>query len=251
MNNHDDILVIEKYFDNELSEAEQQAFEKRLKSDMAFQELYEQEKLLIEGIRQAGRKKALENLKTLEKNLPDVELEQGKIIDLKKYRFWAIAAGFLLILGSVALFYLVNSQPTYQQVYAEFYEPYPNLLNTVTRGEEQQFSLKEQGLQAYEAGNYSEAINLLEQAYEEEPIPLIRFYAGSSYLANGDADRAIAAFEDYIQSGGELQNQARWYLGLSHLQKGEVEKAETYFNTLANESHVYAEKSKEILNKIR
>ena len=66
-----DIELIERYFDNNLSFEETDDLKNRLKNDLAFQKLFDHEKLLINTIRYQAAKKDLDFLKGIEKSFSE------------------------------------------------------------------------------------------------------------------------------------------------------------------------------------
>ena len=64
-----DIALVEKYFDEELSDAEMKNFTMRMNSDENFKLLVEQEKALIAAIRFEGAASNLQYLEELETKL--------------------------------------------------------------------------------------------------------------------------------------------------------------------------------------
>jgi hypothetical protein len=62
MNTEYDIDLVERYFDNELSEGESALVDKRLKTDAEFKAIFDRERALIRSIRAAGLSRDLQLL---------------------------------------------------------------------------------------------------------------------------------------------------------------------------------------------
>ena len=69
---YEDIILLERYLEKSLNEEEVRRVEKRLTEEPALKELYQNEKLLVKGIRYGHLKTKLGELKTLEASLPAV-----------------------------------------------------------------------------------------------------------------------------------------------------------------------------------
>src|SRR6187402_2322565 len=101
MNKNYDIDQVERYFDNELSEAEVSEFQDRIVSDASFKALVAQEKSLIDGIRLEGLKRDLKYLEAVERTLGS----QQKITSSPIDRIWYYAAAAaIFIFATVGLF---------------------------------------------------------------------------------------------------------------------------------------------------
>ena len=89
MNNpENDIELIERYFDNELSESESESLRQRLMNDPDLKKRFEQEKLLINVIRYRAINNNLQYLKEVEGKLGKVE----RPMKSSRGYFYAIAA---------------------------------------------------------------------------------------------------------------------------------------------------------------
>ena len=176
MNNDSDISVIGRYFGGELSGHEVEEFKKRLDGDPAFYSLFRQEKLLIRGIINSGRKSLLNRLKTLEKTLPKIEApETGKVIKMTSF-YWAAASIIAVLSISSVLFYLIGGNASSADLYAAYYEPYPNVISVTQRGEETNLDELEMGFQAYENNFFEKAIAHFEKAMVNNDTPILKFY---------------------------------------------------------------------------
>src|SRR5918993_5141001 len=96
MNNDYDITLVEKYFDNELTETESAEFNARLDADDSFKQLVAQEKILIQGVRLEGLNRDLRFLKTLEKGLTE------KTEPVWNHKTWYAIAASISIVVTVA-----------------------------------------------------------------------------------------------------------------------------------------------------
>src|SRR5687768_1807134 len=122
MNNDYDITLVEKYFDNELTETESAEFNERLNADASFKQLVAREKTLIQGVRLEGLSRDLRFLKTLEQGLA----EKNEPVWNNK-TWYAIAASISIVVTVAAVLLLFNSKKTSDELFAQYYDAaYPS-----------------------------------------------------------------------------------------------------------------------------
>jgi TolA-binding protein len=78
------------------------------------------------------------------------------------------------------------------------------------------------------------------------------YYCGISNIEIKNFPKAAQMFESIIQDNENLYvENAEWYLGLTYLAEGQVEKAQGIFNNIAaSPDHYYSKDAKSILEKI-
>src|SRR5688572_16888899 len=116
-----DIELIERYFDNALSHAETADLKDRLKADPELKRLFDQEKLLVNTIRYQGAQHNLQFLKHLEKSFGQPQ----RHLMIKSWHYYAAAACVALLIA--AGIFLPFSEESSQELYANYFEPYPNV----------------------------------------------------------------------------------------------------------------------------
>lgn len=248
MNNDYDIALVEKYFDQELTEAEVSEFNTRLASDFAFKALVDQEKILIQGIHAEGLHRDLQYLKSLERTLshePVRSLEWPG----KKWHY-AAAAAVVFFISAVGI-WMYSSQPTSEQLFMTYYDkPYPNIFDFDTRGATQQG----EAFKAYERGDYAQAAKLFPEAIKVEQnrdeIPGMLMLLGNANLSIGNTKEAEQNFTTLLNNYDELDMPAKWYLSLCYLKNGDVEKARKMLKELGQTEVSYATRAKELLKKV-
>lgn len=95
---------------------------------------------------------------------------------------------------------------------------------------------------AYENKDYSTVTQLLEN--DNEAKPKLKLYLGISHLELEQPDKAIAVFKS-LQSSSTIKDQATWYLALCHLKQKEVFKTKTELQKLVDGKIVATPKMKE------
>jgi hypothetical protein len=74
---------------------------------------------------------------------------------------------------------------------------------------------------------------------------------GNANLALGNVDAAQNNFLTLIKDFDEFDGQAKWFLGLSYLKKGEEKKARLILQELEDPQFTYSKKAKELLKNVK
>ncbi len=254
--NYDDIIILERYLERSLNQEEAREVEKRLAEEPDFRELYQNEKLLVDGIRYGHLKTQLEELKNLEASLPSIAQPErtGRVIQFKTYwRSVAAAASVMLLIAS---FLLWNRPADPVELYAEYYTPYPNIFKGITRGT-QEGNLQSETYAYYEKGDYAKAVEgfnkILKDKESLEPRdrPGILLLLGNSNLMLGKTEDARNNFITLSKDSDELDEQAQWFLSLCYLKMGNKDSAKVLFEEIAGGNSSYKEKARELLKKMK
>ena len=200
--------------------------------------------ILLQGVKTATRKELVSELKAIEESLPKA---QTRTMFSANTYWWigAAASVTLIILAFVVWNRLAPSAN--EKLFTEYYETYPNVLQSSVRGvsDESQLAL---ALQSYEEKEYTTAIKKLE-AIEGKNFGVF-FYLGSSYLALKDTDSAILNFEKSLQSDNKLNTQAEWYLALCYLIDDNMNMCVPVLKSIASKDNPYSTRANEILTKL-
>lgn len=169
---------------------------------------------------------------------------------------WIIIIG-LTILSVVGYFLWQQfNSPTQEtiepeQIFASYYEPYTS--NGIARNSDNLEENYLNAINAYDNGNYKEAIPSLLQRIVTKPndIPT-QLLLGNSYLnvSPPQTPKAIELFKKIAEGNSDLYSMtANWYLALAYLQNNEPAGAKAIFEDLSqNASGRYANLSKQILS---
>jgi tetratricopeptide (TPR) repeat protein len=122
----------------------------------------------------------------------------------------------------------------------------------------------EEGFSAYKEGNYSIAIAAFqdiasspltrgESDAETQIVFFARYYQGISYLATGNAAKAITALQGLTATDPFLRSKRDWYLALSYLQAGRQKAAEILLRQLSQNSSAgdIQQKARSLQNDLR
>lgn len=245
-----DHILIDHYIQGVLSFREAEQVEHRLIHEEDLNVFYNQQLLLIEGIKRSGRNNTIKFLKDLENTLPVIKIENGKSADslekgeIKKLNWFyistAIAAVFI-----IGLFLLLPFQSSNEEIFADNFKPYPNVLSSNVRGEQ---ALTEDALYYYDLGNYIKSIELFTAkstlSYQD------KFYLANSYLAEGEVDQAISLLQEAKTNLPDFKEQSTWFLALAYLKADDLEKAKTELKLLSSSEGSYQQKAETLLNTI-
>jgi len=248
-NNHNDIEWIERYLDRSLSTEEKKEMEKRLAGDPELKNKYVEYRKLIEGIRYAHLQDKVEQLKTLENSLGPVDLDTpSRQVWMHTYgKYLAAAAAVVLFVAS----YLIFMRPTDpQEVFARYFEPYPNVFEPTVRGSGQD-NRRAEAFIAYDRGDYEKAATLFAEQLKLKQEPGLLLLLGNTNLILGRTEEAQNNFLTLIKDFDELDGQAKWYLGLSYLKQGQTEKARLILQELGEPEVTYSKKANELLHEVR
>lgn len=184
------------------------------------------DKQLEDGIVYTQKKALLDRLKNLESGLPEVDATPPWYLR-KGWEQLGMAAA---IAGLAIMAWLWIDHSTSNQVnkvIAEYFEPipYPGGVDRSTPSENQ--GLEQRAVLAYEQQQYAEAIPLLQALIEEEQDSLAFLFLGIAQLGTGDAQSAINSITQFVDyDDSTYSDEAHYYLGLAHLQLGNLQQVE-------------------------
>lgn len=232
--------LINGYFENSLSQDQLKEFEQLLKTDSEFASEVDFQKELGLSLKKGERqelKQMFGELNTKE------EQTETKVFNLRP---WLAAASIALILSLGAwMFYFNSPEINGDELYAANFAPYDNVVHPLERGNEIA-DMKTRMFSAYEAQDYKLFLTLAEQMTTKQKDDYIDFYSGIVYMQLENHEKAIPILIGYINSDGELNDRATWYLALSHLKLGNIEKSKESLKILI-EMGSFKKKDAEIL----
>lgn len=246
-----DIELIEKYLEGKIQGDEIKNIEDRLDADLDFKKLYDDTKILIEGIKQTGSKETHQNLRNLDSTLPEIKLPSKTLPLWKSKRFIGIAASVIILAVASILVIYLNKPVDNKAIFAEYFEVYPNVVKPQKRSETNQLSLEERAFRSYESLDFELAIELFEKSLVLNQPTELKFYLGVSYLAMNDAKQSAEIFKEIVEERNVFENQALWYLGLCKLLLEEEDEAKNIFTDISKSNSSYKSRAENILLKIK
>ena len=227
---------IEQFLKGQLSQQEAARFESKVNNDPELArdvEFYSNLKFTLKNaelIKANQSIKAVMSQKALD---PDFDL---KGIDAFKNPWWGGTTGLLtigvLVMGLLASVFFINQQSNrlspQPELSQEYLTPFESLIATSSE-EETPLSL---GIDYYNQGNYSEAINWLNRYLAGEPNEGAQLYLGISYLMQGEVQNALETLTPVVDEEGIFSPPAQWYLALTYINLGDLETARTLLQKL-------------------
>ena len=210
-------------------------------------EIQEQLKL-VQGLQKAL---ALENEDLLKQQLQSWDKESTASVPRKLGRTRSlprivlVAASLALLL--VSLFWVFQKQNP--DLIAQYFEPYPSILDPVLKGENQTTSREMTAMQAYQNKDYVQALKYFEGL--EKSNDTLSFYRANTLLALGQYPQAQSAFTSLGDHQNRFQKEARWFEALSLLGMERSSDAKAKLLVLSGEAaHPYQHEAEEILRKM-
>jgi tetratricopeptide (TPR) repeat protein len=246
--NENDIALVERYFDEELSQSEINSFHQRLEKDNNLKALFIQEKTLLRGIRFAGLQRDLAKLKEIEASVVRPETERGG----KRFSFFYLKVAAAIAILAVVIKLLMPVEEDSEELFQAYFKPYPNAFEPTTRGTDD-LTERAETFQAYEQGNYQKALigfNEILKSGNEPGVPGVLLLAGNANLMLGNVQEAKNNFLLLIKNYDELDTQARWFLSLCYLKEGDIDQAKILWEELGGTEISYEKKAKELLKKV-
>jgi len=237
-----DIDLIDKYLREELSGNALQDFEHRLATDTDFAQQVDWHQRLVSGIKKQSQREIKSYLQSLEEQ--EKTTNEKKTVPMNYWKF-AIAASVVLLI--IAAFWVYLFQPAPRDLFAQYYEPYPNVEATVERNE-QDTDAYTQAFRWYEDGAYEKATSAFQQLIQENPTETLYFYAGLTALERNLPKAALTHFENVITNHeNKYYQQALWYAALTAIKQKDIKRAKAYLQTLSDKGGFYGNKAEQLL----
>lgn len=233
------IDTIHRYLTGTLEAAEHAAFEEELKTNATLRSDVELEHVLLAGIDKAGEAQLRTNIGAVHQQLKadgffesagqEAPLRVSYLSGSTRIKqFIAIAASLVVVAGAV-WFFIQNGSTRNDAIFANHYQPAEDLQRAqtiVTRlkstgfgGVNTQPDSLRLALQAYEAGQYDEALALLTAlgaAYPQNDT--VQYFTGVVHISHERYAKAIEVLLPLSRSDtSALRNDALWNLGLCYL----------------------------------
>lgn len=236
---------MERYFDSELSVEELATFSSRLQHDEIFRSLVEREKIIIGAIRNQGLLDNLHYLKSVEEKIQGNHAHHFTASP-KTWYYYAAAAVVVLL---IAVKMLLPAQQSTDELFAEYFTPYPNVFEPTVRGTDIA-TKRTEAFQAYEKKDYKQAAVLFNELLAAKKESEILFLLGNTNLMLGQVTEAKGNFVTLINDFDDMDLQAKWYLSLCYLKSDDRENARKMLKELGESEISYASKAKELLEKV-
>lgn len=258
-------MLLEKFIQNRLTEAEQKQFDKlyaaddnfkaevdfhtnisrvtEAEDDDSFREIlssFESERLL-ETARDGNISETPSVL--------EMEVKSEKTAVKRFPTKWLVAASIALIAG-LTYFFIPDSSTSPQELFAQNFEPYPNIVNPIVRGEES-VDQKTKAYVAYQQKDYTTAEALFTELLTVQDQPHYLFYKANALLQLNKGREAIPLLQKRLKINDKLTEKTGWYLAMAYLQVGDSENAEKILQTVVSDGKFKVEEAKELLTSLK
>lgn len=243
---------LKQYLSNQLSSKEQNAFEKELADNPFFQEA-------VEGLENFNKDTEMSfddldrSLDTkIDEVLTEKSLEVKNVVKMPIFRILVLAAS---VVGIVffTLNYLHQQRLSTEVLYEENFKVLTHPDGTVRAGEQEQTTQTEteKAIYFYERENYKQAIAHYELALKSDPNnEKNNLFLAVSYLANYQAEDAIAVLVNSTFASNEYENDRDWYLAMAYLKTKNLKQAIPLFEKLSHIDCYYQSASQKILKSL-
>lgn len=229
MENKEELII--KYFNHQLAPDEQKLFDQWMKEDEDFKTQVNFESSVQEALKRNERAELKSFLQSVE-----VPLEK------KNFKWIAIAASFIgiVLISTFSIYYF--SEKSSSNLYAEYFQPYPNEVAPVVRGQKE----NSDAFYAYEIEEYELSAQLFENISEDYAL----LYGGISNLEIDQTQKAIEQFNDLILQNSKYQETAEWYLALAYLKNKDQQKSKEILNKIVENQQEFSNQAEKLLENL-
>jgi tetratricopeptide (TPR) repeat protein len=240
---------IEDFFANRLPAAESARFREKIDTDAFLAREVNLFRDLVEGVSRQGRGEVKGRLQQLEAALRAAEeptLPSPALVKPRPLLWWGEVAAVVLL--GVCTYAWLSRASHAEKRFAQFYEPYPNVVAAVERGAAVQGE-EEVAFALYENGQYAAALSRLQQMLRGNGHAAgLLFYAGIASIELGEYAQAQAYLQQALRLPAHaFTPPATWYLALVHLKREQTEQAASLLEGLAAGTGFYGEKARALL----
>ncbi|MEO1416194.1 MAG: hypothetical protein AAFW00_12975 [Bacteroidota bacterium] len=250
---------IDRYLKNEMSAEERAALEQEVQSDQGLADAMRAQVRAEYAARSYARDAKRERLKEL---LEETSThEPSRIRSLRPYVTFAVAAAIVLLV-LIGISIQSTKDVTSEALYAQNLDYTPTTLTSV-RGDSLNL-MWEAARKAYDAQNFQESINLLEQMVVDSSFASpskAYLFLGVSYLKEREqqesnqqkeslellTEKALSAF-DLISTTSEFRDDIPWYKAMAYLQAGKTIEAIPFLQSIDEKNRgKHLHKARELL----
>lgn len=234
-----------QYLDNEMTDAEKQAFEKLLQQDAVLYERYQFLFIAKQAIRAKGLKEKVsalhkEYIQTQQQSEPEVINISRKSSSFFK-NFMRVAAVFIIAIAGYGIFEFssTNTNAVFNNNFVAYNLP-------VTRGATDHKLIDS----LYNARNYNAVVNAFRITNEKKQEDY--FLAAQAYLQLNKTAEAINSLQQVEKMNAESNQQyfieeTDYYLALAYIKAGKINEAQNQLNKItSNKHHLFYDKARNI-----
>ena len=241
---------IQPFLDGELSREELDWFSKELESNAVLAEDIRLYREVDNAIREQDVMDLRDQLDVIHNSIGDPATKPVRQTRYRKVLSYAAIASLAVLISLGVVLKVQHKKLSNQQIYSKHFEPYE--VTMVYRSADSD-ALLNQAVMAYDAQNYTAAIELFEQLLGSYPNEMeYQLSLGISYMETEQYKKADNKFQGIIDHNDNLYIEpAEWYLGFCYLHTGQNVAARAHFKEIARSNSSFNKKAKNILRRIK
>jgi len=247
----DDLRLIERFFERELTEDELTQFRERLEKDNGFAEQvaqFDYARKEVEKIYYPNEKK---NFKKKWQKVLQTPLHQSGTKRSIIYYLTRVAAVLILAIGLIAIGrYMGTQESNLQQLALQNWQKTKiDMSKGLSRGDLiDPATISDKAEKSYQDGKYEETLNLL-SVFGDEPDAL--FWRAKCHFELRQIPKAISNFEAVIQhEESGKKDLALWYQALAYLYESNTNAARKNLNLIIEGKYPKANEAKQLLKQL-
>jgi tetratricopeptide (TPR) repeat protein len=164
------------------------------------------------------------------------------------YKIASVAAIFLV---SFSLWMLFSAKESPDELFAEYYQPYQVIDGQTRSNTADANKLFKNAVKSYKKGDFkASALDFDNLLKLDNSSPKMRLLFSITQIELQNYQEAIVGFTNIINANGDYVVEAKWYLSMSYLKTGEINKAKTLLEELAVTPGYYKNKAVELLDEL-
>lgn len=256
--------ILADYLYNDLDPVEREVLEREMQKNPDFYKSYQLSvevkdyllaKIQLEEMRSDPMLENAEKLADLAFDVENHDEEEKATISIgtrKRNRKIAYALAIAATVAIILSFGIFPASIDQDRLFDRYYEPI-EASDFTQRGESNDlYGEIARGINYYVDGDYSQSIN---QFSDLASNPAIRsevlFFTALSHLGLGQYQQAQSILEALVDSEIRYQAETLWYLSLSYLKSGELEKSNAYLGQLEIYDGMYKQDAQALGKKLR
>ncbi len=244
--NDDDLILIERYLKDELSDSEKESVESRAENDTSFAREIALQKDMFHGIESHFDNKIKNLLAETEHNMQ----KEAKVVQPNFWISRGLPMAAAIIVFMMVGYLLIKEKPTGQELFISYYETYPNIVTPLDRSSG---TGSNTALSYYENGDFQQALSLLEKEILASPEDIgLQFYFGICQLEVGNIDFAITELKSISDANSEIFSEpATWYLALAYLRANKLAEAKNTLRSIQEmKNNAYQKRATKLLEEM-
>ncbi len=246
-----DLLLLERYFEGDLSEQERAVFAQKLASEPSFAEAFRLEQDLVAGIELAGNQRLRERLNIIHQEETKREATVKPLYTGR--RWWLLAAA--VVAGLVIGWWWLGSQPSEQKLANQYLEQPFQVEDSFFRGESDDEQVRTDALTLYRKGEFEAAATAMRDVMASGNARASDYFLAGLcqlYQTTPDYTAALGFFSKASSlDATAYSDEINWYTGLANIKLDNESAAKTALEKVAkSKSSRNAAQAEELLEKL-